>query len=229
MKAIAYLRVSTDGQADSGLSLEAQRAKVQAYASLYGYELVDVLQEAASGNSLNRAALQAGLATLTSARPKAQALIVAKLDRLTRSVRDLGALLDSIFRRCALVSVTEQVDTSTAGGRMVLHILTSVAQWEHEAISERTAAAMAAKRARGERFSSQPPLGYRHEGNRIVVDPAEMRMVNAMRTYRSWGMSLRSIADQLYEDGYRTRRGGRMLHIQVARVLARDSQGGVHA
>ena len=229
MKAIAYLRVSTDGQADSGLSLEAQRAKVQAYANLYGYELVDVLQEAASGNSLNRTALQAGLAALTSARPKAQALIVAKLDRLTRSVRDLGALLDSIFRRCALVSVTEQVDTSTAGGRMVLHILTSVAQWEHEAISERTAAAMAAKRARGERFSSQPPLGYRHEGDRIVVDPAEMRMVNAMRTYRSWGMSLRSIADQLYEDGYRTRRGGRMLHIQVARVLARDSKGDSHA
>ena len=229
MKAIGYLRVSTDSQADSGLSLDAQRAKIEAYASLYGYELVEVLAEAASGKSLQRAALQAGLAALTAGRPKADALIVAKLDRLTRSVRDLGALLDSAFRRCALVSVTEQVDTSTASGRMVLHILTSVAQWEHEAISERTAAALAAKRARGERFSGQPPTGYRHEGGRVVVDVAEMRMVDALRRYRSWGLSLRWIADRLYEDGYRTRRGGRIHFTHIARVLARAPEGDAHA
>ena len=225
MKAIGYLRVSTDSQADSGLSLEAQRAKIEAYANLYGYELVEVLEEAVSGKSLQRAALQAGLAALTAGRPKAEALIVAKLDRLTRSVRDLGALLDSAFRRCSLVSVTEQVDTSTASGRMVLHILTSVAQWEHEAISERT---VAAKRARGERFSGQPPTGYRHEDGRVVVDPAEMRMVDALRHYRSWGLSLRRIADRLYEDGYRTRRGGRVHFTQVGRVLARTPEGGAH-
>lgn len=229
MKAIAYLRVSTDSQADSGLSLQAQRAKIEAYATLYGYDLVEVLEETASGNSLQRTALQAGLAALTSNHPRADALIVAKLDRLTRSVRDLGALLESAFRRCALVSVTEQVDTSTASGRMVLHILTSVAQWEHEAISERTAAALAAKRARGERFSSQPPLGYRHEGNRVVVDAAEMRMVAALHRYRSWGLSLRRIAALLYEDGYRTRRGGRIHFTQVARVLARSPAGDHHA
>ena len=229
MKAIAYLRVSTDSQADSGLSLAAQRAKIEAYANLYSYQLVDVLEEAASGNSLRRTALQAGLAALTASRPRADALIVAKLDRLTRSVRDLGALLDSAFRRCALVSVTEQVDTSTASGRMVLHILTSVAQWEHEAISERTAAALAAKRARGERISGQPPVGYRHEGGRVVVDAAEMRMVRALCRYRSWGLSMRRIADRLYEDGYRTRRGGRIHFTQIARVLARSPEGGVHA
>ena len=229
MKAIAYLRVSTDSQADSGLSLEAQRAKIEAYANLYGYELVDVLEEAANGNSLRRTALQAGLAALTAVQPRADALIVAKLDRLTRSVRDLGALLDSAFRRCALVSVTEQVDTSTASGRMVLHILTSVAQWEHEAISERTAAALAAKRARGERFSGQPPIGYRYEGGRVVPDAAEMRMVRALRRYRSWGMSLRWIAERLYQDGYRTRRGGRIHFTQIARVLARAPEGGAHA
>ena len=229
MKAIAYLRVSTDSQADSGLSLEAQRAKIEAYASLYGYELVEVLEEAASGKSLQRAALQAGLAALTAGRPRADALIVAKLDRLTRSVRDLGALLDSAFRRCALVSVTEQVDTSTASGRMVLHILTSVAQWEHEAISERTAAALAAKRARGERFSGEPPIGYRYEGDRVVVNAAEMHMVAALRRYRSWGLSLRWIANRLYEDGYRNRRGGRIHFTQVARILARAPEEGVHA
>lgn len=229
MKAIAYLRVSTDSQADSGLSLAAQRAKIEAYANLYSYQLVDVLEEAASGNSLRRTALQAGLAALTASRPRADALIVAKLDRLTRSVRDLGALLDSAFRRCALVSVTEQVDTSTASGRMVLHILTSVAQWEHEAISERTAAALAAKRARGERISGQPPVGYRHEGDRVVVDAAEMRMVAALRRYRSWGLSLRWIANRLYEEGYRNRRGGRIHFTQVARILARAPEEGVHA
>ena len=104
---------------------------------------------------------------------------------------------------------------------MVLHILTSVAQWEHEAISERTAAALAAKRARGERFSGEPPIGYRYEGDRVVVNAAEMHMVAALRRYRSWGLSLRWIANRLYEDGYRNRRGGRIHFTQVARILAR--------
>ena len=144
-RAIAYLRVSTDKQADEGVSLEAQRAKLEAYASLYDLDLVAVEVDAGvSAKSLDRPALGRALAMLRAGR--ADALLVVKLDRLTRSVRDLGELLDGYFgpeKKAALLSVADQIDTRTAAGRMVLNILTSVAQWEREAIGERTQMALA--------------------------------------------------------------------------------------
>ena len=87
-RAVAYLRVSTDKQADKGFSLDAQRAKVQAYASLYDIELVEVIEEAESAKTVARPGLQRALAMLRG--KKADALLVVKLDRLTRRVGDLG-------------------------------------------------------------------------------------------------------------------------------------------
>jgi site-specific DNA recombinase len=96
MKAVAYLRCSTEDQATRGVSLEAQRAKVEAYAGLYDLQLVAVVEDAGvSARTLDRPGLQKALAML--ARGEAQALIVLKLDRLTRSVRDLGELLEGPF------------------------------------------------------------------------------------------------------------------------------------
>jgi DNA invertase Pin-like site-specific DNA recombinase len=161
MKAIAYLRVSTEDQAAKGVSLQAQRAKVAAYADLYDLELIAVIEDAGvSAKTLDRPGLRQALAML--ARGEARALVVMKLDRLTRSVRDLGALVDSYFAagKNALLSVSEQIDTRSAAGRLVLNVLASVAQWEREAIVERTTVALAHKRSRGERVGSIP-YGYR--------------------------------------------------------------------
>src|SRR5580698_4447513 len=113
-RTVAYLRVSTEKQADHGVSLEAQRAKVAAYAELYDLELVEVIVDAAaSAQTLEREGLQRALGMLRSGR--ATALLVVKLDRLTRSVKDLGQLLEEYFGsgRFALMSVGEQVDTRT--------------------------------------------------------------------------------------------------------------------
>jgi site-specific DNA recombinase len=142
-RVVAYLRVSTDKQADHGISLDAQRAKLTAYAELYDLDLVTVEVDAgASAKTLDRPALQRALTTLKAGR--ADALLVVKLDRLTRSVRDLADLVDDYFRdgKYALLSVSEQVDTRSAAGRMVLNILTAIGEWEREAIGERTSAAM---------------------------------------------------------------------------------------
>ena len=139
-KAVAYVRVSTEKQADAGQSLDAQRAKVTAYAGLYDLELVEVIVDAgASAKTLDRPGLTRALAMLKSG--EADALVVVKLDRLTRSVRDLGELVDRYFAngKAALLSVSEQIDTRSAGGRLVLNVLASVSQWEREAIGERTA------------------------------------------------------------------------------------------
>ena len=148
-KTVAYIRVSTSKQAEHGFSLEAQQAKIQAYATLYNLELVDTVVDAATAKHLDREGLQQALGLIRTG--KAQALLVVKLDRLTRSVRDLDTLIQEHFTsgRCALLSVSEQIDTRSAAGRLVLNVLASVSQWEREAIGERTSAVLQHKSAGG--------------------------------------------------------------------------------
>jgi site-specific DNA recombinase len=143
-RVVAYVRVSTEQQAEQGLSLDAQQAKLTAYALLYDLDLVAVEVDAGvRAKTLQRPALQRALGALKAG--QAKALLVVKLDRLTRSVKDLGVLVETYFLAgtWSLMSVSEQIDTRTAAGRMVLNTLAAVSQWEPEAIGERTAQAMA--------------------------------------------------------------------------------------
>ncbi len=171
-RAIAYVRVSTDKQAEHGLSLEAQRARAQAYAALYDLELIGTeIDAGASAKTLNRPGLQRALGQLQ--RGAAQALLVVKLDRLTRSVKDLGTLVEQYFLdgRWSLLSVSEQIDTRTAAGRMVLNILASVSQWERETIAERTREAMAYKQTRREYTGGAAPYGWRVAADGRHLEP----------------------------------------------------------
>lgn len=225
-RAIAYLRVSTDKQADRGVSLDAQRAKVEAYAALYDVELVAVEVDAgASAKTLDRPALQRALATLRAGR--ADALLVAKLDRLTRSVRDLGALVETYFAsgRWALLSVGEQFDTRSAAGRLVLNVLASVGQWEREAIGERTSIAMQHKAEQGEFCGGEPPFGYAlsADGETLVPVTSEQTVIRMAARLRETGLSLNAVARRLTTLGY-TSRTGRTFHAQqVKRWLAREA------
>jgi DNA invertase Pin-like site-specific DNA recombinase len=154
MKVIGYIRVSTEEQASHGQSLDAQRAKLEAYAKLYDLELVGVIVDAgASGKSLDREGLQESLTKLRKG--GAAGLLIAKLDRLSRSVKDWNTLIDGYFGEKAgkqLFSVADSIDTRTAAGRLVLNVLMSVAQWERETIGERTRDALQHKiRVKGER------------------------------------------------------------------------------
>ena len=130
MQAIGYVRVSTDRQAEQGVSLEAQEAKIRAMATVQSAELLDVIVDGGeSAKSLNRPGLQRLLALINTG--KVQAVIVAKLDRLTRSVKDLCGLLELFEKRkVALISVAESLDTGSAAGRLVITIMGAVSQWE---------------------------------------------------------------------------------------------------
>lgn len=223
MKVVAYVRVSTDQQADRGVSLAAQRAKVEAYASLYDLEIVAVVEDAgASAKTLDRPGLARALAMLDSG--EAAGLVVAKLDRLTRSVRDLDSLISTWFGRAngpALLSVGEQIDTRSAAGRLVLNILASVSQWEREAISERTTTALAHKRARGER-TGEVPFGFSvaDDGVMLVENDVEQAAIALVNELREAGLSIRSIAAELNTRGVAAR-GGRWHPTTVARLLRR--------
>jgi DNA invertase Pin-like site-specific DNA recombinase len=216
---VAYIRVSTDKQAEHGVSLDAQRAKVEQYAALYDLELVAVEVDALSAKTTARPALARALAMLDAG--TADGLLVVKLDRLTRSVRDLGDLIERYFgaRGSSLISVSENVDTRTAAGRLVLNVLASVGQWEREAIGERTSAAMQHKKAVGE-TTGTAPYGFRvgADGVRLEEDAAEQRALALVRELRAEGLSLRAIGDRLTAAGL-TPRSGKAWHPQtVARI-----------
>jgi site-specific DNA recombinase len=220
-RTIAYIRVSTDKQAEHGVSLEAQEAKVRAYAALYDLELVAIEVDAGeSASSLKRPALQRALEALRKGR--ADALLVVKLDRLTRSVRDLADLVDRYFSsgKRALLSVGEQIDTRTAAGRGVLNILGSVGQMERELIGERTSAAMRHMQAQGQYTGGAPRYGYARAGDRVVPVAAELEIVRQARALRAQGLSTRAIAATLEEAGVRMRTGAAPGRGHVQRMLA---------
>ena len=129
MRAVGYIRVSSDEQATEGVSLDAQRAKVQGYAALYDLDLVAIEVDAgASAKTLDRPALARALGMLD--RGEADGLVIAKLDRLSRSVGDWDQLIARYFGERAgkkLWSVADSIDTRTAAGRLVLNVLMSVA------------------------------------------------------------------------------------------------------
>jgi len=220
-RAVAYLRVSTERQAAEGVSLDAQRSKVELYAELYGLDLVAVEVDAGvSAKTLDRPALDRARAMLAAG--EADALVVVKLDRLTRSVADLGAMIDACNREgWALLSVSEQIDTRTAAGRLVLNVLGSVSQWEREAIGERTAAALAHKAANGERVGAVPiGKALADDGVHLVPDPAEARAVALISELRADGLSIRKISAELNARGVPAR-GKRWHPTTVVRLLKR--------
>ena len=145
-KAVGYIRVSTEKQADCGISLEAQQTKLEADAQLYDLERVEVIIDRWRVCQDARAA-RPSACTAHTAQDQATALLVVKLNRLTRSVKDLGTLVEEYFSsdRITLLSVADAIDTRTAAGRLVLNVLGSVASGS-EMIGERTAQAQADKR-----------------------------------------------------------------------------------
>lgn len=222
MRVIGYVRVSTEEQATGGVSLAAQRAKVAGYAALYELELVEVIEDAGiSGKTLERPGLERALELVRKG--KADGVLVAKLDRLTRSVADMAELIDCYFSEKAgkvLLSVADQVDTRTAAGRLVLNILVGVSQWERETIGERTRDALRHKRSVGETFN-HAPLGYRVEAGRLVADVEEQATVARANELRAAGASLQAIAATLTAEGRRTKRGGRWHPVTVQKLIGR--------
>ena len=205
---VGYVRVSTDEQADSGAGLAAQRASILAECSRRGWTLLTVHEDAgASGKSVaGRAGLQAALAAVESG--AASALVVAKLDRLSRSLLDFASLTERSRRKgWALVALDLGVDTTTPSGEMMANVLAVFAQFERRLIGQRTKDALAQKRAAGVRLGRPRAL------------PATTDSL--ILSLRSSGLTLPAIAERLTTMGVATGQGGRWHPTTVRRILLR--------
>jgi DNA invertase Pin-like site-specific DNA recombinase len=204
---LGYVRVSTAEQADSGAGLAAQRATIADECHRRGWHLVGIQEDAgASGKSMNgRPALAAALAALD--RGDAGALVVAKLDRLSRSVVDAAGLLDRAQRHSwALVACDLGVDTTTPAGEAMANVMASFAQLERRLIGQRTRDALAAKRAAGVRLG-RPPM---------LPDAVVARIVDE----RAGGTGWSAIARGLEADGVPTAQGGARWYPATVRYVA---------
>ena len=224
-KAVAYFRVSTVRQGISGLGLDGQRESVKTYCAQNGYDVVRSFEEVESGKNDARPKLAEALAF---ARRSKAVLIVAKLDRLARSV----AFVDGVMRSGVDFVA---VDIPSAN-RLVLHILASVAEAEAKAISERTREALKAAKARGVRLGSHNPavpgltvearrkgaaLGSQAGRRQAVVEYADL--LPLIVELRERGISLRDIAIRLNMDGHKTRSDAEWTATQVYRILKRGA------
>ena len=195
MNVVGYVRVSTAEQAESGLGLAAQRRAVKEAAKQRGMTLVRILEDQGiSGKSLDRPGLTEALAMVEGG--EAEAVVVAKLDRLSRSLLDFASMMERSRRNgWAVVALDLGVDTTTASGALLASVLAGFAEYERRQISDRTKAALAERKAQGVRLG-RPPTMAADVVARILAEHQE-------------GKSYGAIARGLDADGVPTAQGGR--------------------
>lgn len=221
-KAIGYIRVSTQGQADEGVSLSAQRAKIEAWCALNDAELVAVFEDAGiSGATMNgRDGLHAALKATT----KGMALVAYSISRLARSTKDMLSIAEALDKKGAdLVSLTEKIDTTTAAGRMVFKMLAVLADFERDQIGERTKMALAHKKANGEVYAPVP-FGYEAIEGRLVTVKKEAKVLAEILAMREAGASFAAIAEAMNERGIEGKRGGRWFASTVRYMVNRQAR-----
>ena len=219
-KAIGYIRVSTSEQAAEGVSLAAQEAKIRAYCELNDLELVELISDAGlSAKTTNRAGLIRAMTALEAG--EAAALVVYKLDRLSRKTADTLNLIETIEAAgAAFHSIAEKVDTRSPMGRFFLTITAAFAQMERDTIAERTREALSHKQAVGEHVGSAP-YGSQIENKVLTADVTQTAVIAQIVELRAAGHTLRAIADRLNANNVPTQRGGIWQASTIKKIIDR--------
>ena len=198
-RAVIYARVSTEDQAQHGISLDAQVNRCLEYVSSQNYELADTVIDAGiSGKSTDRAGLQRILNMVH--KKKIQHVVTLKLDRLSRRTIDALNLVETLTKKNVklhLVTENGSVNSDNADDEFMLTMKAGFAQLERKKIAERTKFAMDRKRQLGERISLNAPYGHMFLDGKVVDNPHEQRVIRKVHDFHSKGDSLRSIAKKL--------------------------------
>ncbi len=219
-KVVGYIRVSTVEQREEGISLAAQEKKIEAYCTVKDWSLSEIIKDdGISAKDLNRPGVEVLIDKVSEKEVKA--VIVCKLDRLTRSVADLNKLVE-LFKKhdVALVSLAESLDATTATGRLMMNLLASVSQWEREIIGERTKDALAFLKEQ-EKIYSRPIFGYTENNGTMEKDPEDEKTLTLMQQLKTRGYSYHKIAEELNARKLRTKRGGKWYANTIRRILQR--------
>ncbi len=221
-QAIGYVRVSTEQQASEGVSLEAQRAKIEHWCKANDYELVNVYVDAGiSGKSMDK---RPGLLDALKSLKKGMALVSYSLSRLARSTKDALSIGEAVAKKKAdMVSLTEQIDTTTAAGKMMFQMLSVLAEFERNLVAERTTNALQHKKRTGQKYTNQTPYGFEAIEGRLVQVQQEAEIVAEIQASRTGGNTLQFIADDLNGRGIPTKTGKTWQPATIHMLLKRSS------
>lgn len=218
MKCAIYRRVSTNMQAEEGISLEMQKTRLEAYATSQNWIVVqDYCDEGFSAKSTDRPSFKRMMSDMK--KKKFDIILVYRLDRFTRSVGDLHALLEKMDKQnVKFKSSTEVFDTTTATGRLFITLVATLAQWERETIAERVRDAMQKKAESGMRNGGKPPYGYDLVNGKLVINEKEAFVVKFIySSYKTKG--IQSIAKTLNQQGYKTKNNSSFTYDTVNYIL----------
>lgn len=219
-RVIGYCRVSSMGQAVDGISLEAQKAKIQQWAEYQGHPLHAIFcDEGASGKKAsNRPGLQQALSEIE----EGDVLVFYSLSRLARSIKDTLIISEHVNRRNAhFVSLSENIDTTSAAGKMIFHMLAVLAEFESLQISERTCFALQYKRGQGRKTGGHVPFGYDCLDGKLIENEEEQGVIRRIVKLRKKGLSTHRIATALNSESYRTKLDKEWAAGQVHVILKR--------
>jgi len=212
MKMLGYCRVSTDEQAANGHGLAAQRAAIEAEAARRGWSVEWLTDDGHSGKNLRRPAIERALGLLGKARKVRgfDGLVVAKLDRLTRSLRDFANLMDRAHReRWALVALDLNVDTTTPAGQLLANVMAVVNEFERKVIGQRTRDALAVLKGRGVKLGNP----------RLRAGRTSERVRRRILALRARGLSYPGVAAWLNRRHVKTAFGGSRWYPSTARAV----------
>jgi site-specific DNA recombinase len=223
-KAIGYVRVSSEEQSREGVSLDAQEARIRAYAVMRGLDLVALhREEGVSAKMPLKKRPEGSRLVAEMARKQAKHVIAVKLDRLFRNTADALNQTESWDKAKLALHVIDMggssIDTASAMGRMFFTMAAAFAEMERNLTSERTKAALSHKKSEGEAYCRLTPLGYDRQGDALVTNVTEMETVRTIRALRDAGQSLQGIANRLNDTGAATKRGGKWHAVTVQSVL----------
>jgi DNA invertase Pin-like site-specific DNA recombinase len=209
-------------QVNEGVSLDAQTAKIRAYCELNDLELIEIVCDAGkSAKTTNRDGLQKCLSMIATG--EASAIVVYKLDRLSRKVLDTLNLISEIENHGAsLHSISEKLDTSSALGKFFVNMTAALAQLERDQISERVTMAMAHKKDEGQHCGAAP-FGFEMVNKELQRVESQHNAIAIIRDMRNKGAALRAIADHLNGEGIPTQRGGKWQASTINQIVKREA------
>ena len=219
LKAAIYVRVSTEEQATEGYSIEAQKEKLIAFCKSQDWQVYDIYaDEGFSAKDLNRPAIQR---LIQDAKNKCFDIVVFyKLDRLSRSLKDLTSLID-IFEKVniKIKSLTEPFDTTAPVGKLMLNMLGSFAQFEREIIGERTRLGLEKAFKQG-KWVTVPPFGYKVKNGKLVIDEIEASIIKRIvKLFLKENLGVKEIVRRLNKEDKISRRKGRWSKNSVWNIL----------
>lgn len=225
-KAVCYVRVSTEEQARGGVSLAAQEERLKAYCNMAGLEVVEIIREEGVSGAKPLAVRPGGERLLhLIARKKVKHVVALKLDRLFRDAEDAlrqTRAWDKAGIALHLVDMGGQtLNTATAMGRFFLNMMAAFAELERNLIAERTATALAHKKAHREAYAPTP-YGFERVGDTLQENTQEQEIIAQIFAWRRAGWSLRKIAAELNKRGVPTKQGGQW-YASTVRYLLQNS------